>query len=168
MIIHKNLKYIREKYGLSQQEFGEIAGVTDKAVSTWELGLKTPRMGSIEKISNHFGIPKSKIIDDDLSNQLTEKNTTVPSKIDQNSLIFGERLQTLRKKTGLTLKQFGALFELGESTISLYENGKRKPDFDTLIKMADYFNCSTDYILGRPENAESTDKQKQLSDKEKK
>ena len=60
-----NIKKIRERYNLSQAELGEIAGVTDKAVSTWELGIKTPRMGAIEKISKYFNIPKSAIIDDD-------------------------------------------------------------------------------------------------------
>lgn len=49
---------------MSQAEFGKIAGVSDKAVSTWELGLKTPRMGAVEKMANYFGITKSAIVDD--------------------------------------------------------------------------------------------------------
>ncbi|MED3650642.1 MULTISPECIES: XRE family transcriptional regulator [Heyndrickxia] len=64
MSIGKNIKRLREQHNLSQEELAEIAGVSDKAVSTWENDLKTPRMGSIQKIADHFGILKSDIIED--------------------------------------------------------------------------------------------------------
>lgn len=64
MSIGKNIKDLRLSAGLSQAELGKIAGVTDKAVSAWESGTKTPRMGPIEKIAAHFGVPKSRIVDD--------------------------------------------------------------------------------------------------------
>lgn len=63
MAISDNIKKLRAEHNLSQQELGMIAGVSDKAVSTWELGIKTPRMGAVEKMSQHFGIPKSRILD---------------------------------------------------------------------------------------------------------
>lgn len=64
MSIADNIKKLREEHKLTQEEFGKIVGVSDKAVSTWELGLKTPRMGTIQKISECFSIPKSAILDD--------------------------------------------------------------------------------------------------------
>ena len=64
MSIAENIKRIRLEHGLSQSELGKIAGVSDKAVSTWELGLKTPRMGAVEKMANYFGITKSAIVYD--------------------------------------------------------------------------------------------------------
>lgn len=64
MSIADNIKRLRELYGLSQAELGKIAGVSDKAVSTWESGEKIPRMGPVEKMSAYFGIPKSAIWDD--------------------------------------------------------------------------------------------------------
>lgn len=64
MSIAENIKKIRLEHGLSQTELGKIAGVSDKAVSTWELGTKIPRMGAVEKMANYFGIPKSAIVDD--------------------------------------------------------------------------------------------------------
>lgn len=42
MPISENIKTLRRRYGLTQQELGEIAGVSGKAVSTWELGVKEP------------------------------------------------------------------------------------------------------------------------------
>ena len=64
MSIGDNIKKLRESKGLSQVELGKIAGVSDKAVSTWENNIKTPRMGVIQKLSDYFGVSKSDIIED--------------------------------------------------------------------------------------------------------
>ena len=64
MGIAENIKILRERYGLTQQELAEIAGVTNKAVSTWESGKKEPRMGVVQKIADHFGLMKSQLIED--------------------------------------------------------------------------------------------------------
>lgn len=62
-----------------------------------------------------------------------------------------ERLKALRKSKGLSMKELGRLFGLSESTISLYESGKRQPDNETILKIADFFDVSVDYLLGREE-----------------
>lgn len=64
MSIAENIKRLREAHGLTQEQLGEIAGATDKAVSTWENGKSVPRMGAIQRIADHFGISKSDIIED--------------------------------------------------------------------------------------------------------
>lgn len=66
--------------------------------------------------------------------------------------MFGKRLRMLRKERKLTMKDFGKYFNLAESTISGYEGGSRKPDMDTINKFADYFDVTTDYLLGRSDN----------------
>lgn len=64
MSIADNIKHLRERFDLTQAQLGEIAGVSDKAVSTWEKGSNVPRMGAIQKIADYFNIPKSEIIED--------------------------------------------------------------------------------------------------------
>jgi len=64
-------------------------------------------------------------------------------------LNFGNRLRQLRKEKGLTQAELAKLLSIGESTISFYESGKRQPDYETLIRIADLFNVSVDYLLGR-------------------
>lgn len=64
MSIAENIKKLRLRFGVTQAELGEIAGVTDKAVSSWERGESEPRMGAVEKMARHFGIKKSEIVDD--------------------------------------------------------------------------------------------------------
>lgn len=74
MSISENIKNLRLKYNLSQKELALIAGVTDKAVSTWEKGTKEPRMGTIQKIADHFGIRKSDLIEDSNTLPLTPRD----------------------------------------------------------------------------------------------
>ncbi len=54
------------------------------------------------------------------------------------------------------MKKLGEAMNLGESTISQYESGNREPSFDILIRIADYFNVSIDYLLGRSESSAVT------------
>ena len=77
MPISENIRKLREKFGITQKDLAEIAGVTDKAVSTWELGTYEPRMGAIQKISDHFGIQKSNIIEENGMDDIYKKPTTV-------------------------------------------------------------------------------------------
>ena len=64
MGISQNIKDLRQRHSLTQAEFGEIAGVSDKAVSTWENGTAEPRMGAIQKIADYFGISKADLLED--------------------------------------------------------------------------------------------------------
>ena len=63
MSVGDTIKRLRLSHKLSQGELGKIAGVTDKAVSTWEKGEKVPRMGAIEKMAAYFGVSKGYLID---------------------------------------------------------------------------------------------------------
>lgn len=70
---------------------------------------------------------------------------------------LGPRLKLLRQEKGLTQAQFGACFNLAESTISLYESEKRSPDYTILKEFARFFNVSVDFLLG------NTDERRPLS-----
>lgn len=59
-----------------------------------------------------------------------------------------KKLRELRKEKGISMKAFGKDLGFAESTVSLYETGKREPDFETLKKFAEYYDVTTDYILG--------------------
>lgn len=65
MGIPENIRRLRELFDLTQDELGAIAGVTGKAVWTWEAGTATPRMTQFQRMADHFKLPKSVLIDDD-------------------------------------------------------------------------------------------------------
>lgn len=56
-------------------------------------------------------------------------------------------LRELRRRNGMTMKQLGEEVGVAESTISLYENGKREADYETMLKIAEVFGVSLDYLL---------------------
>lgn len=62
------------------------------------------------------------------------------------------KLRELRKNCGLTMKELGAEIGVAESTISQYETGKRQPDYETLLKLGEFFGVSVDYLLTGDEN----------------
>ena len=61
---------------------------------------------------------------------------------------FAYMLKSLRKSRGLTQSQLGVSVGLSKAVVSKYENGMGYPTFDVLIKIADYFGVTTDYLLG--------------------
>ena len=60
---------------------------------------------------------------------------------------FFEILKYLRKKKGLTQEQLANNCGISKSAVSMYENGKRIPDFETLELFADYFNVNLQYLI---------------------
>ena len=64
-------------------------------------------------------------------------------------LTFGERLKKLRLERNLTQEALAEKLQIVKSTIAKYEKNTREPEFEILIKIADFFNTSTDYLLGR-------------------
>ena len=62
------------------------------------------------------------------------------------------RLKELRIKRGISQLKLAIDLNMNQNSISRYENGQREADYATLIKFADYFNVSIDYLLKRTEN----------------
>ncbi|QTX33242.1 helix-turn-helix transcriptional regulator [Aminithiophilus ramosus] len=66
--------------------------------------------------------------------------------------MFSERLKSLRKARGVTQKALAASLGLSERHYQGIEYGETKPGFDNLIALADYFDVSLDYLVGRSDN----------------
>ena len=65
---------------------------------------------------------------------------------------FADRIAELRDSRALTQKQLAANTGLSEIGIRSYEGRRRKPAHDAIMSLADFFNVSTDYLLGRTDN----------------
>jgi transcriptional regulator with XRE-family HTH domain len=73
-------------------------------------------------------------------------------------LEIGQRLVQLRTERGLTQEQLAELLNMSRSTYAQYEVDRRTPDADTIKLLADFFDVTTDYLLGRtdtPNRAEN-------------
>ena len=65
---------------------------------------------------------------------------------------FGAHLKSLRISAGLTQKQLAIEIGASERGIQNYELGERKPTYEILIALADYFDVSLDYLVGRSDD----------------
>lgn len=59
------------------------------------------------------------------------------------------RLKELRKERKISQLKLSLDLNMNQNTISRYENLERQADYDTLVRFADYFHVSLDYLLGR-------------------
>ena len=70
--------------------------------------------------------------------------------------MLSERLKSLRLEAKITQKEISNKLEIGQGTYARYEKGDRKPTGEILNKLANFFNVSTDYLLGNTDNKNST------------
>lgn len=62
---------------------------------------------------------------------------------------FSEILKELRSEKNVSQKVVAELLGVSDRNIRFYESGEHRPDFDGLLLLADYFNVSIDYLVGR-------------------
>lgn len=72
--------------------------------------------------------------------------------------MFGERLRNLREARGLSQKEFADILGVERTRYGKWETKGYEPTFDVLIRIADYFDVSLDYLLGRVEKPQSAKK----------
>ena len=61
---------------------------------------------------------------------------------------FAERLRLLRKEKGLNQAQLARALDVSLGTVSIWERGGRKPDFNTMEKIGEFFNVYAGYVMG--------------------
>lgn len=64
-------------------------------------------------------------------------------------MILGERIRELRRERGMTQEELAGILYVNRTAVSGWENGKRLPDIFVLCNIADIFNVSLDYLVGR-------------------
>ena len=62
---------------------------------------------------------------------------------------FSKRLKELREKNSLTQRKLAQLLNTSHQAVGWWEQGRRFPGGESLIKIADYFNTSIDYLVGK-------------------
>jgi transcriptional regulator with XRE-family HTH domain len=68
---------------------------------------------------------------------------------------FAHRLKYLRNEYNLTGEELGQILNVTKVAISKWETGHRTPDVDMLVKIADYFDVTLDFLLGRTDDRDT-------------
>lgn len=75
-------------------------------------------------------------------------------------MMFPKRLKELRNKKKLTQQDMADFLGISRQGYGKYEDGKSEPDHNTLVKLANYFGVTTDYLLGHDLEVNDDDKRK--------
>ena len=159
MAISDNIKRLRESFGLTQIQLGAIAGVSDKAVSTWERGDNIPRMGAIQRMADYFGVPKSAIIEEAASataipgiEHPTFHSVPLLGEIACGEPILahvGSRMKERRKAMGLSAEYVAEQLHVSPATVYRYENGGiDKMPGHILEPLARILSTTPAYLMG--------------------
>lgn len=139
MDVGNYIKTLREANGYSQEELGRMVGVQKSAVNKWEKGIvKNLKRETILKLSDIFNVNPARFIDE--------------HSISTESVSYGMfqiRLKELREDKGLSQGKLGKQIGVAQSTVGMWENGTNKPENSKLVALANFFNVSTDYLLGK-------------------
>ena len=79
----------------------------------------------------------------------TRTNRKCQEDVKKYMVPFAERLQEARKHKHLTQKEVAAYLAMTERSYQHYEGNRRRPSYEVLVALADYFDVTTDYLLGR-------------------
>lgn len=127
------LKLIREKQNISYNKIHLLADISPtrlKAMENGEIDITDEYLPALQKI---YKFPKKFL---DLTNE-------------KERPIWANRLIYLRTDNYYTQKQVAEALGISQQTYAGYETGKHQPDLETLIKIADLYKVSLDYIAGR-------------------
>lgn len=80
--------------------------------------------------------------------------------------MFAKRLIDLRENKNIFQKDLANILNVEQATVSQWENGKRIPDSETLIKIANYFNVTVDFLIGNDKKGITTFKEQEMKEKE--
>lgn len=125
----ERLKKLRTEKKITQQELATILNINKSSISRYEKDQQIPEIKLLETIADYFDISLDYLLG-------------------RSDIMFGERLKELRLKSKLKQSELGEKIGVSASIIGMYEQGRRFADQSTLIKLAEYFNVTTDYLLG--------------------
>ncbi len=117
MLIMNNLKYCREEIEMTQEELGNVLGVSRKTVTGWENNHDTMPLPKLIRFCNLY-----KFSADYVTGLSNENNYIELEKANKNKI--SKKLKLIRKKLNLTQKMIADECMISQATYSGYENGK--------------------------------------------
>lgn len=137
MSFGERLKLMRKSKGFSQQDFANLINMSQPGYGKLENGQREPNLETLTTISNLLNVSLDYLIKGDDS---------------EAKMTFGKRMSCLRNKIDLTQLELANKVEMSIYTIKSLETDRVNPSIDTFIKLADLFNVTADYLLGRTDD----------------
>ncbi|QDK71466.1 helix-turn-helix domain-containing protein [Lactococcus protaetiae] len=117
-IIGERIKNIRLSRGMTLEKFGALFGAAKGNASKWEKGESLPNPERIKAIAEFANITI-----EELTSHVDNLNSPQ---------IVGQKIKTIRLDSGLTMEQFGKLFNTSKGTVNNWEKGRNLPNKENL------------------------------------
>ena len=140
MLIMNNLKYCREELEMTQEELGNVLGVSRKTVTGWENNHDTMPLPKLIRFCNLYKFSANYVTGLSKTNNYIELEKANKTKI-------GNRLKTIRTKLNITQQDIADECMISQATYSGYENGKFLITTMTLFTICYNHKISMDEIL---------------------
>lgn len=152
-IFSENLKFYLQRNSKTAKQLADDLNFKTSTVYDWVNGRTYPRMPKLEAIAEYLNVSANDLI-------YPKDQLSSISDINTKDLNFGQRLRFLRKNKNETQNDIAKLLGLTQTAINGYETENRQPDQASLIKLANHYNVSTDYLLtGKNKNDFSQEQQ---------
>ena len=136
----ENLNGLMFDKNINQKELAEKLNIDYASICRYLKGECEPTVKNLIKLADFFKCTVDYLIGIDSDSIVTEFLPAPP---------INERIKFIVEKENLTGYKFCQELEFNQSTYSKWINGKRTPSINYIIKIADRFNLSVDYVLGR-------------------
>ena len=136
----ERMQQLRKEKKMTQKDMAEFLGIQTRTYQYYEGGGRQPDLETIVVLADLFGVTVDYIVghSDERENPVKKKKYS-----------FQERLKFLRTAQRISQKEMGEYLGISTRAYQYYESGERYPDFEGLLALADYFQVSIDYLVGR-------------------
>lgn len=154
------LKDLRSELNLTQEQLAQAVGLSRDTYKNYEQQRTEMSYDILFKLADYFGVSIDYLLGHQTKETVLDKNIfegqheSEPPKI---------KLKDLRKKRGLSQREIAERLNLTKTTYARYEIGESEPNVDTMIKLADYFGVSIDYLIDhQTEGSNMSESQKEI------
>lgn len=154
------IKELRLEKELSQKKLAEILSLSQSCITKLEAGLREPTGSTLKSYSQFFNVTIDYLIGNDEAldvKGLQNERQFFPQK---KKIML--RLKEIREDRNLSQQEVATAIETSQTNIARWENGKNEPSYLQLVKLADFYNCSIDFLVGRDEDFSKVTLQSQI------
>lgn len=137
-MLGKRINELRKSSGMTQEEFGKKLGVIKQTVSSWENDLSEPNHAATIAIAKLFGVTTDYLLGAEGDTMGTEET------INEITQRVGRNIRSIREQAGLSQREFAEGFGVSAGEVGMWETGRREPDLNMLIQIAQFGGTSLD------------------------
>lgn len=163
-MLGKRLRELREDLNTNQAQVANELGITQASYGLYEREKRSPDYYTLKRLANYYSTNMAYLLGEtDVKTPFPPTQSvinTTDTELHSTKILIGSKLHDFRTEKELTMKKVAAFINLTAQSYSYYEKDQRSPDYDTLLKLANYFDVSVSYIFGETDKRNPFGKRK--------